>query len=259
MGEDDVTVSKKVAFDQELKKVYFYLLSAAPACRINLMNDLEWTLKYGDVVWAKAKSFSWWPCYIYDPLELPPLADKTLQKRAIDCTGKLYSIYYYGDGNFGFAKPVNIKPYNAENTAVYAKQTISKKYQHSFQLSIPLADAELMLSKTERVSWHNKTYQRKSKKDNMKEKSPKLKDHKPPSHNSLDDDVLLFDLSEEDEKSQVFKIRNKPTELAVDSAKLKGAKRKSTVGNDSKHVDETESEEEQDQVWFFLFFSYFIN
>jgi hypothetical protein len=211
------------------------------------MCDSDWKQKYGDVVWAKAKSFSWWPCYIYDPLELPPLADKSVQKRAIDFTGNQYSIYYYGDGNFGFAKPSNIKPFNTENTAEYAKQTISKKYQHSFQLSIPLAHAELMLSKNERVSWLNVKGQKKNQKDKKYKKEKNLKFL--PRH--LLDDVLLFDLSDED--GQNDKSKNK-TEIVVDNGdsscvkKTKGVKRKSIAGSEMKLVVESESEEEQEQV-----------
>lgn len=110
----------------------------------------EWADKYGDVVWAKPKGFPWWPSYVCNPDDF---AGTEISTRANKLLGKQYALYYYGHGTFGFAYANNIKPYTAENTAEFSKETVSKKYQLAFADSLIVAAGEVLLPKSGRISW----------------------------------------------------------------------------------------------------------
>lgn len=112
----------------------------------------KWEDMYGEVVWAKAMSFPWWPCYVYDPDEVP--GDKEVVLKAAKNKYKQHCIYYYGDKSYGFVPLKSIKPYDEVNRAIFGKQKVNKAYQASFALAMDQADVDVLLPKRNRVSWH---------------------------------------------------------------------------------------------------------
>ena len=109
---------------------------------------------YSEVVWAKYGSFPWWPSFIYDPTKLPTTCAQQVKNRTSKSYKKEYTFFYFGDVNYGFAKPSDIKPYNEDTKKVYCKQKIPARYQEGFEKGLQLADMQSALPKSERLSWH---------------------------------------------------------------------------------------------------------
>lgn len=145
---------------------------------------LNWKEMYGEVVWAKVGSFPWWPCYIYDPEEMP--AEIGVIKQGMANIGKQYSVYYYGDSNYGFTKPNMIKPYSDANREIYSTQKVGKRYAESFATALQLADKDVLLPKMNRVAWHIP-----ENPANIQQTKHKIK--RPPSKEVVDTDGEVLD------------------------------------------------------------------
>lgn len=100
----------------------------------------EWSSRYGEIVFAKASSFPWWPSYIVDPYSLEHQAKA--MDRGIASIGKSYTVCFYGDNSIGFVLPKNIVPFNDENKAKFAKQSLGR-YAHDYQGAVEAAEQEL--------------------------------------------------------------------------------------------------------------------
>jgi hypothetical protein len=118
------------------------------------MSNEEWNKLYGEVVWAKFGSFPWWPSFIYDPAKLPTICSKDVRDKAVKLHMKQYVVYFYADATFGFASAKLVKPFNEETTAQFKGQKIVKGYQDSYAKAIELANEQIKLPASERVSWH---------------------------------------------------------------------------------------------------------
>eukprot|EP00601_Ochromonadales_sp_CCMP2298_P019423 CAMPEP_0173298900 /NCGR_PEP_ID=MMETSP1143-20121109/16359_1 /TAXON_ID=483371 /ORGANISM="non described non described, Strain CCMP2298" /LENGTH=167 /DNA_ID=CAMNT_0014239087 /DNA_START=18 /DNA_END=521 /DNA_ORIENTATION=- len=116
------------------------------------MSD-EWKSSYGEVVWVKS-SGSWWPCFVYDPENLPTTCMEVVKTKSLQQIGKKYVIYFYADSNYQWVAKSAMKPFNDETKAEFEKQTVPKKYREVFVKSIEIAVDEVKKDKEGRVSWH---------------------------------------------------------------------------------------------------------
>mmetsp|Transcript_17697 Transcript_17697/g.39239 ORF Transcript_17697/g.39239 Transcript_17697/m.39239 type:complete len:422 (-) Transcript_17697:685-1950(-) len=116
------------------------------------MSD-EWKSSYGEVVWVKS-SGSWWPCFVYDPENLPTTCMEVVKTKSLQQIGKKYVIYFYADSNYQWVAKSAMKPFNDETKAEFEGQTVSKKYREVFNKSIEIAADEVKKGKEDRVSWH---------------------------------------------------------------------------------------------------------
>lgn len=112
----------------------------------------DWQSRYGEVVWSKFGSFPWWPSYILDPQKV--LSREACKGQAVSSAGKTYTVYFYGDGTLGFITPSNLKPYDEENKAKFAKQKLPKAYLTLFPEAMLIADAEILREKEQRLAWY---------------------------------------------------------------------------------------------------------
>lgn len=118
------------------------------------MTDKVWKEKYGDVVWAKFKTFPWWPAFVIDPEDLAPTEESF--KQAQKEVGKSYCVVFYGDHTTGIIKPTGLKELNDETNKEFLQQKLSAKYQKMLPDAIKEAQADLQLSKEKRFSWYFK-------------------------------------------------------------------------------------------------------
>jgi hypothetical protein len=110
----------------------------------------NWESRYHEVVWVRLEQYPWWPACILNPLDVEP----KLQRSALKKTNKEYSIYFYGDYRYGFVPPSRIQPYDEQTRNSLKNQEISKYYEGSFYRALVEADAEVFLTKEERLSWY---------------------------------------------------------------------------------------------------------
>jgi hypothetical protein len=115
----------------------------------------EWTKLYGEVVWAKSGSYPWWPSYVFDPdLILHTEKDREARQKGKSSIGKQYVVLFYADNTFGFIPAKNIKPFECADKASMLKQTIGKRYQDNFQKAVQIAQDDLSLEVSKRLSWY---------------------------------------------------------------------------------------------------------
>lgn len=112
-----------------------------------------------EVVWARvnAKKDDWWPCFIYNPQELPEyLQDKAFKNIALN----KFSIYYYSANNYGFVpnNSLNLKSWQEgvdENLMTAKLLTKNKKEQQQWKEAVELAATEFLLPGDQRVKWNH--------------------------------------------------------------------------------------------------------
>lgn len=111
-----------------------------------------WSARYGSVVWAKFKTFPWWPAFIIDPQDLAPTEEsyKSAQKEI----GKSYCVVFYGDHTTGIIKPNCIRDFNDEATNEFKGQKLSTRYQKMIVEAIAEANQDVRRPKEERFSWY---------------------------------------------------------------------------------------------------------
>lgn len=118
------------------------------------MADESWTSKYGSVVWAKFKTFPWWPAFVIDPQDLAPTEES--YKSAQKLIGKQYCVVFYGDHTTGMIKPEFVKEFNEESEKECLKQKLSARYQKMIVDAIEEAKADIAMPKEKRFSWYFK-------------------------------------------------------------------------------------------------------
>lgn len=120
------------------------------------MTTEAWEDRYQDVVWARFGTFPFWPSYIFDP----KLVSKKEPEydRAQKMIGSKYFVLFYADNTLGFISPKDIRPFDEETTATFAKQKMNRKDALKLPLAIEEARKEILLTKDRRLRWYFDKY-----------------------------------------------------------------------------------------------------
>jgi hypothetical protein len=145
----------------------------------------SWESRYHEVVWVRLEQYPWWPACILNPLDV----ERKLQKQAINKTNKEYTIYFYGDYRYAFVPISSIQPYSEQTRKSFKNQVIPKYYEGSFYRALAEADAEVLLTKEERLSWYFNDLDEPLTISNMKQEADFLKEGKSSEKNKEEADI----------------------------------------------------------------------
>jgi hypothetical protein len=111
----------------------------------------EWKKRYREVVWAKARGYSFWPAFIIDPDDLVP--SEECFERAKAAVGKSYCVVFYGDNTTQVIAEQSLRPFDEENT----RQLVSQgKKDAKLPAAVLLAEADSKLAPNDRLKWFYK-------------------------------------------------------------------------------------------------------
>eukprot|EP01036_Dinobryon_divergens_P026300 gene26300-34927_t len=104
-------------------------------------NSIDWSKRYGEIVWAKAAgNFPFWPARIFDP-ESSHMPDYL--KVSKSCP---YAVVFYGDGTYSNASSKTLKEFLGvgNDDALRNKQKIHARYAKLFPEALQMADADFV-------------------------------------------------------------------------------------------------------------------
>jgi hypothetical protein len=102
-------------------------------------SNSAWESRYGEIVWAKLKSYPFWPAEILDPNQPRLFPDKKTNKKATAGIGKEYAVRFFGDNSLGFIAEKFIAKWNDENLNTYQNQKMATSLKDQLESSIKKA------------------------------------------------------------------------------------------------------------------------